>query len=70
MIPLSFTGTNEENIIKKIGGNSEIKRHLFDLGFVTGSSVSLISVFGGSIIVSVKGTRIAISREMAEKIFV
>lgn len=70
MIPLSLTDTDEENIIKKIGGNSEVKRHLEDLGFVVGSSVSLISVLGGNIIVNVKGARIAISREMAGKIFV
>lgn len=70
MIPLSLTGTDEENIIKKIGGEVEVKRHLEDLGFVVGGSVSLISVLGGNIIVNVKGARIAISREMAGKIFV
>lgn len=70
MIPLSLTDTDEENIIKKIGGEVEVKRHLEDLGFVVGGSVSLISVLGGNIIVNVKGARIAISREMAGKIFV
>lgn len=70
MIPLSLTGADEENIIKKIGGEVEVKRHLEDLGFVVGGSVSLISVLGGNIIVNVKGARIAISREMAGKIFV
>lgn len=70
MIPLSLTCVDEENIIKKVGGNNEIKRHLEDLGFVAGSTVSLISVLGGNVIVNVKGSRVAISREMAGKIFV
>lgn len=70
MIPLSLTSADEENIIKKVGGNNEIKRHLEDLGFVAGSTVSLISVLGGNVIVNVKGARVAISREMAGKILV
>lgn len=70
MIPLSLLCTDEENTIKRIGGNVEVKRHLEEMGFVAGSSVSLISVIGGNIIVNVKGARIAISSEMAGKIFV
>ena len=70
MMPLLFANVGEENIIKKIGGNTEIKRHLENLGFVIGGSVSIVSTMAGNLIVKVKESRVAISREMAQKIFV
>ncbi len=70
MLPLSVADVGEENIIKKIGGNPEVKKHLENLGFVVGGSVSVISMIGGSLIVNVKESRVAISREMAQKIMV
>lgn len=60
----------EENIIRKVGGNPEVKKHLEDLGFVAGGPVTVISALGGNLIVNVKDSRIAISREMAGKIMV
>lgn len=70
MMPLIFANTGEENIIKKVGGTPEIKKHLEDLGFVAGGNVSVISTIGGNLIVKVKESRVAISREMAGKIMV
>ena len=70
MMPLSLAGMGEENTIKKIGGNPEVKKHLENLGFVAGGIVKVISTFGGNIIVNVKETRVAISEEMARKIMV
>ena len=70
MIPLILANVGEENVIKKIGGKPEVKKHLENLGFVPGSSVSIINTIGGNLIVSVKETRVAISREMAQKIMV
>ena len=70
MMPLTFAGVGEENVIKKIGGLPEVKKHLEDLGFVTGGIVTVISMMGGNVIVNVKESRIAISREMAQKIMV
>ena len=58
------------NIIKKITGNAEVKRHLENLGFVPGGNVSVISANAGNIIVNVKETRVAISEEMGRRIFV
>ena len=69
-MPLSFADIGELNIIKKIGGKPEVKRHLENLGFVTGGTVSIISAMGGNLIVNVKESRVAISREMAGKIMV
>lgn len=70
MIPLNFANTGEENIIKKIGGSPEVKKHLEDLGFVAGGQVTIINTIGGNLIVNVKEARVAISREMAQKIMV
>ena len=70
MMPLLLAQPGEEAIIRKVGGSPEVRQHLADLGFVVGGDVSVISVIGGSLIVKVKGSRIAISREMAGKIMV
>lgn len=70
MMPLTFAETGEENVIKRISGNPETKKHLEDLGFVIGSVVKVISKLGGNVIVNVKDTRIAISSEMATKIYI
>ena len=70
MMPLTLANVGEENIIKKVGGKPEIKKHLENLGFVAGSTVTVISEMGGNIIVNVKESRIAVSKEMAGKIMV
>lgn len=70
MIPLTMTDLTTENVIKKVGGNAQVKKHLNDLGFTAGANVSLINSINGNVIVCVKGVRIAISREMAERIMV
>ncbi|MDO4830024.1 MAG: FeoA family protein [Clostridia bacterium] len=70
MMPLSLASPNEENTIKKIGGNPEVKKHLENLGFVVGGNVSVISTLNGNVIVKVKETRVAISDEMARKIMI
>lgn len=70
MMPLTFADVGEENIIKKIGGSPEVKKHLEDLGFVVGGTVTVISQISGNLIVNVKEARVAVSREMAAKIYV
>lgn len=70
MMPLTLADTGEENIILKIGGKPEVKKHLENLGFVAGGSVTIINTIGGNLIVNVKEARVAISKEMAQKIFV
>lgn len=70
MMPLVLAATGEENIIKKIGGKPEVKKHLEDLGFVAGGTVMVINSLGGNVIVNVKGTRVAISDGLARKIMV
>ncbi|MBQ8331655.1 MAG: ferrous iron transport protein A [Clostridia bacterium] len=70
MMPLIFATVGEENTIKKVGGTPEVKKHLEDLGFVPGGCVTIINQLGGNVIVNVKEARVAISREMAQKIMV
>ena len=70
MMSLTFAHIGEEKIIKKIGGKQEVKAHLENLGFVVGGNVTLINAIGGNVIVNVKESRIAISKEMAQKIMI
>ena len=70
MMPLTFAETGEELVIRKIGGKPEVTKHLENLGFVVGSGVSVINTMGGNVIVKVKEARVAISKEMAQKIMV
>lgn len=70
MIPLNYAEPGQAQIIKRIGGSPEIKKHLEDLGFTVGGEVSLISTLGGNVIVKVKESRIAVSDELARRIMV
>jgi ferrous iron transport protein A len=70
MMPLTLANIGEQNMIRKVGGKPELKKHLEDMGFVAGGYVTIVSALGGNLIVSVKDTRVAISREMAGKIMV
>ena len=65
-----LAAAGETNTIRKVSGNPEVKKHLEDLGFVVGGEVTVVSAIGGNLIVNVKESRIAISREMAGKIMV
>ncbi len=69
-MPLIFAEAGREQIIQKIGGSSEVRQHLKDLGFVVGSPLTVLSQSMGNVIVKVKESRIAISKEMATKIMV
>ena len=69
-MPLTLANVGEDNIIKKVGGRPEVKKHLENLGFVVGGTVTVINALGGNVIVNVKDARVAISREMEQKIMV
>lgn len=70
MIPLTLAEIGEDNIIKKIGGSPEVKKHLENLGFVVGGNVKIVNALGGNVIVNVKEARVAVSEEMARRIMV
>ena len=69
-MPLSMVNTGEPYTIKKIGGKEEVRRHLENLGFVVGGVVTVVSEINGSLIVNVKDSRVAIGKDMANKIMV
>ena len=70
MIPLCLADPGEPLIIKKIGGNPEVKQHLENLGFNAGSEIVIINTLGKNLIVKVKESRVAVSDELAKKIMV
>ena len=70
MMPLTMAKTGEAIEIKRIGGREDTRRFLENLGFVTGTDVTVVSRLGGNVIVSVKDSRVAISSEMANRILV
>ncbi|MGN1083326.1 MAG: ferrous iron transport protein A [Candidatus Avispirillum sp.] len=70
MMPLTLAKVGEVNIIKKIGGKQEVRTHLENLGFVAGGRVSIVNTIGGNVIVNVKESRIAVSKEMAQKVMI
>ncbi len=70
MMPLVVAPTGEEQMIKRIGGSEEVKRHLQELGFVPGGYVTVVNEIGGNLIVNVKESRVAVDKQLAQKIMV
>ena len=70
MMPLSMVKPGETNTIKKVGGKEETRQFLENLGFVVGGVVTVVSRASGNLIVNVKDSRVAIGKDMANKIFV
>lgn len=70
MMPLTYADMGSDLTILKIGGRPDVRTHLENLGFVVGGNVKVISSMAGNLIVNVKESRVAISREMASKIMV
>ena len=70
MMPLIIAQPGEENVIRKVGGSPEMKKHLEDMGFTAGSAVTVMNTIGGNLIVKVKESRVAVSKEMAAKIMI
>lgn len=70
MMPLTLANIGEDNTVKRIAGKPEVKKHLENLGFTVGSNVTILNAIGENVIVRVKEARVAISAEMAQKIYV
>ncbi|MCH5270686.1 MAG: ferrous iron transport protein A [Lachnospiraceae bacterium] len=69
-MPLSLAKTGEKNVISRVGGKEETRKFLENLGFVVGGEVMVVSEAAGNIIVNVKDSRVAIGKDMANKIMV
>ncbi|MCQ2448497.1 MAG: ferrous iron transport protein A [Oscillibacter sp.] len=70
MIPLTLANVGDEYTVRKIGGSPEVKKHLENLGFVAGSNVIIVTEMAGNLVVKVKEARVAVSRELAQKIMI
>ncbi|MBO4359229.1 MAG: ferrous iron transport protein A [Erysipelotrichaceae bacterium] len=70
MMPLMYAEKNEDNVILKISGKQEIRKHLEDMGFVSGAIIRVISSTDGNVIVSVKDTKVALDRQLASRIMI
>lgn len=70
MMPLTMVKRGEPNTIKRVGGKEETKKFLENLGFVVGSVVTVVSDVSGNMIVNVKDSRVALGKDMANKILV
>lgn len=69
-MPLTMVNIGEVNYIKKITGKDEVRQHLAELGFVIGEEIKLISIIGGNVIASIKNSRVALNKSMANRIIV
>ena len=70
MLPLTYANVNEMNVIRKIGGSPEIKKHLEDMGFVTGAAITVVSTINGNLIVNVKDSKVALDKSLAGRIMI
>ena len=69
-MPLTMAREGEIKFIKKVGGKEETRQFLAKLGFIPGTNVTVITETQGNMIINIKDSRVAISREMAIKILV
>ncbi len=70
MMPLMFAAPGDVCTIQRVGGSEQLRLHMEEMGFVPGTQVTVVNALGGNLIVNVKDTRVAISREMAGKIMI
>lgn len=69
-MPLSLLSPGQEETIRKITGKDDLRAHLAELGFVVDAVVRVVSTLGGSLILQVKDSRVALDKTMASRILV
>ena len=70
MMPLTMAKAGETVTIRKITGKDEVRLHLAELGFVVDGTVTVVSELGGSLILQVKDCRVALDRQMANRVMI
>ena len=70
MLPLTFAKAGEHVMVVSVGGSPEVRKHLGDLGFVAGTAMAVVSSHEGDVIVAIRDSRLAITKEMASKIMI
>ena len=69
-MPIAIADTGVTLNIVRIGGSERIKKHLNNLGFIEGEEIMVVNRIGDSVIVKLKGVSLAITSDLAKKIFV
>ena len=67
---LAFGNTGEKYSIQNICGNPRMRQYLYKLGFMPGQTIEIVNKNGANVIVSVMGTRVALSFSVANKIHI
>lgn len=70
MMPLAMAKAGETFTIRKVSGRDEVRQHLAEMGFVVDGTVTVVNELGGSLILQVKESRVALDRGMAARILV
>ncbi len=70
LLPLIMAKEGDKVLIKRISGKDDVRQHLAELGFVVDAEVLVVSAASGNLIVQVKGSRVALDRSMASRIFI
>lgn len=69
-MPLTMVNIGEPYEIKRTGGNEDTRKFLEKLGFIVGGIVTVVSGNDGNLIVNIKDSRVAIGKDMANRIIV
>ena len=69
-MPIAIAPKGEELLVRRVGADEKVKRHLRELGIFEGSTITLLSSDGGNVIVIVKEGRLCLDRALAGKIIV
>ena len=70
MMPLSMARPGETVTIRKITGKDDVRQHLAEMGFVVNTDVTVVNELGGSLIIQVKDSRVALDRQMANRVMI
>ncbi len=69
-MPLAMMEPGKTVVIRKVTGRDEIRQRLAELGFVVNGVVTVVSRLGGSLILQVRESRVALDRELTMRIMV
>lgn len=68
IIPLALVSEGEQVMVSEVTGCPDVKKHLEDLGFTEGTPITLVASHNGDMIVKIKESKLAVTKEMAGKI--
>ena len=69
-MPIVFAPQGENLRVIRVLADDKTKKHLENLGITIGAELTVLSVSGGSVIVMVKDSRLALDKGVATKILV